>query len=59
MANKQVGVTQPGRLHVDENFATDRRGDVHVLEIKPVTECVQDKCLHVWPQVCDNRDRYV
>ena len=56
---KQVGVTQPRRLHVDKNFASDRRGDVHVLEIEPMTECVQDKCFHIWPRVCDNHDRYV
>ena len=44
---QQVGVTQPGRSHVDEDFAPDRRGDVHVFEIKTVTECVQYKRLHV------------
>ncbi len=46
---EQVGVTQPGRLHVHENFAPDRRSDVNVLEVEPTTECVEYKCLHVWP----------
>ena len=46
-SEKQVGVTQPRSLHVDENFASDRRGDVHVFKIKPVTERVQDQCFHV------------
>jgi hypothetical protein len=43
---KQVRVTQPGRAHFDENFAPDGRGDVHVLEIEPATDCVEHKCLH-------------
>jgi hypothetical protein len=37
---EQIGVTQPRRLHVDENFAPDRRGDVHILEVEPTTDCV-------------------
>jgi len=35
---QQVGVTQPGRLHLDENFAPNRHGDVHILEVEPATE---------------------
>src|SRR5690242_14318157 len=56
---KQISVTQARRLHIDENFATYRRGDLHVLEIKSMAECVQDKCFHIWLQICDNLDRYV
>ena len=44
---QQVGVTQPRRSHVDQNFAPNRRGDIHVLEIEPATKCVKHKCLHV------------
>ena len=43
---EQVGVTQPGRLHVDENFATSWRGDLHVFEIKPTAQRIQDECFH-------------
>jgi hypothetical protein len=46
-SEKQVGVTQPGSLHVDQDFASDRRSDVHVFKIKPMTERVYDQCLHV------------
>ena len=45
-SEQHVGVTQPGRSHVDENFAPDGRGDVHVLEIEPATERVNHKRLH-------------
>jgi hypothetical protein len=46
---EQVSVTQTGRLHVDENFAPNGRGDIYVLEIEPTTERIQHKRLHVWP----------
>jgi hypothetical protein len=46
---EHVGVTQPGRLHVDENFVPNRRGDVYNLEVEPTTECVDYKRIHVWP----------
>jgi hypothetical protein len=46
---QQVGVAQPGRLHVDESFAPNRRGDLHNLEVEPTTECVNYKRIHVWP----------
>jgi hypothetical protein len=46
-SEQKVGMTQPGRSHLDENFAPNRRGDVHVLEIEPSTECVNYKCLHL------------
>jgi hypothetical protein len=58
-SEKQVGVTQPRSLHVDQDFASDRRSDVHVFKIKPMTERVYNQCLHVWKRVCDNLDRYV
>jgi hypothetical protein len=48
-SEKQVGVTQPGGLHIDENFASHRRSDVNVLEIEASTECIKDKRLHLWP----------
>jgi len=41
-SEKQVGVTQPRSLHVDEDFASDRRSDVNFFQIKPMTERVQD-----------------
>jgi hypothetical protein len=44
---EQVGVTQPGRSHVDENFAADRRGNVYVLEFESTAECVNYKRLHL------------
>jgi hypothetical protein len=58
-SEKQVRVTQPRSLHVDEDFASYWYGDLHVFEIKPMTERVQDQCFHVWARVCDNLDRYV
>jgi hypothetical protein len=48
-SEEKVGVTQARGLHVDEDFASDRRSDVHVLEIEPATECVNYKCLHLGP----------
>jgi hypothetical protein len=44
---QKVGMTQPRRLHVDEDFASDRGSDINVLEIEPTTECVDYKCLHL------------
>jgi hypothetical protein len=43
---QQVGMTQPSRVHIDQHFASDRRRDLHVLEIEPVPQRVNDKCLH-------------
>src|SRR5260370_19310322 len=48
-SEQKVGMTQAGRLHLDENFAPNRRSDVNVLEIEPATECVNYKCLHLGP----------
>ena len=39
-SEEQVCVTQTGRLHINENFAPNRRGNVHILEIEPVTDRV-------------------
>jgi hypothetical protein len=41
---RQVSVTQSGCLHIDGDFAPNRRGDVHVLEVEAATECVKYKC---------------
>jgi hypothetical protein len=46
---QQVGVAQARRLHIDENFAPYRRGDLNVLEIESSTECIKYKCLHLRP----------
>src|ERR1700735_907934 len=43
---KQVGVAEACGLHVDEDFAPNRPGNVHVLEIEPEAERVNYKCLH-------------
>jgi len=32
---QQVGVTEPGRPDVDEHFASDRRRDIDLFNIKP------------------------
>jgi hypothetical protein len=56
---KQIGVTRPGGLQVDEDFASDRRSDVHVLEIEPATECVNYKRLHLWPPCSCTRTNLV
>jgi hypothetical protein len=37
---QKVGVTQPRRLHLNQNFAPDRRGDVDVLDVESVTDCI-------------------
>jgi hypothetical protein len=34
-------------LHVEKDFATYWGGNLHILEIKPMTQCVQDKCFHI------------
>jgi hypothetical protein len=34
---QQVGVAQARRLHIDEHFASYRRGDLNVLEIESST----------------------
>ena len=37
-SEKQVGVTQPRGLHIDENLASYRRCYLNVLEIEPTTD---------------------
>ena len=44
---QQIGVTQPGRSHFDEDLAPDRRRNVHVIEFESTTECVNYKRLHL------------
>src|SRR5581483_6885226 len=44
---QQVGVTQAGRLHLYQNFASHRCGDVDVFEIESAPKCVEYKCLHL------------
>jgi hypothetical protein len=44
---QQIGVTQPGCLDVDKNFAPNRHGNVNVLEIEAATERTQHKSLHL------------
>src|SRR6476661_9493754 len=39
-------MTEPGGVHIDENFAPDRRGDVDVVEVEATTERVDDQRLH-------------
>ena len=52
---QQVGVTEPGRLHVDQNFAPNRCGDVDVFEIESASECIDDKRFHPWHPLCAAR----
>jgi hypothetical protein len=44
---QKVGMTQARGLHIDENFAPNRGGNVHVLEVEPATKCVNYKCLQL------------
>jgi hypothetical protein len=41
-----VGVTESGRLHVDQNFAPHRGSDIDVFKIKSVSECIDDERFH-------------
>ena len=34
-------------MDVDKHFATNWRGDVNLVEIKPAAQPVQDQCFHV------------
>ena len=58
-SEQKVRMTQPRGLHVDEDFASERRSDINVFEIEPAAECVNYKCFHIWARVCDNHERYV
>ncbi len=42
-------MTQPGCLHLDEHFAPNRQGNVHILKVEPAAECVNDKRFHLRP----------
>jgi hypothetical protein len=44
---EQVSVTQPGRLYVDENFAPNGRGDIHILDLETATERVNYQRFHM------------
>jgi hypothetical protein len=46
-SEQKIGVTQADRLHVNKSFAPDRRGDVHILEVEPTTQCVKYQRLYV------------
>ena len=46
-SKQEVGVAQARRLHIHEDFASYRRGNLNVLEIEPSTECIYYKCLHL------------
>ena len=48
-SKQKVGMTQAGRLHLDENFAPNRRRDVNVLEVEPAAERVNYKSFHLGP----------
>ena len=48
-SEQQVGVTEPGGSHVDQNFPSDGCGNVDLFEIESATGCVDDKRLHVRP----------
>lgn len=43
---REIGVAESGRPHVNEHFTPDRRGDLDVFDVKPATECVNDKRSH-------------
>ena len=43
---QKIGVTQPGRAHVDENFAPNGRRYVHILKVEASTERVNYQRLH-------------
>src|SRR5579871_854673 len=45
-SKQQVGVAQARCLHIDENFASYRRGDLNVLEIESSTDRIEYKGLH-------------
>jgi len=39
-SKQKIGMTKARRLHVDKHFTTYWRGDLHLFEIKPMTQCV-------------------
>jgi len=46
---QQVGVTEPGSLHIDQHFAPYRPGDVDVFQLESLSERVEDQRLHLPP----------
>jgi hypothetical protein len=46
---EQVRVAQPGRSHINQDLTPYRRGNLHILEIEPMADRVNDKRLHVRP----------
>jgi hypothetical protein len=49
MSEKRAVRHSPEFLHLDQIFAFQRRGNVHVLKVEPATEFVKYKGLHLWP----------
>ena len=43
---QQVGVTKTGCLHIDQNFAANRRRDIDVFKVESASERVNNKCFH-------------
>jgi hypothetical protein len=44
-----VGVAQPGRLDVDQDFTVDRFGDGDVLDDESGSGRIHDGCFHICP----------
>ena len=40
-------MTETRRLYVNKNFVTYWSGDLDILEIKPMTQCVHDERFHI------------
>jgi hypothetical protein len=45
---QQIRVAQSGGLYADEDFAFHRCGDIDLLEIEALAECIEDKSFHVY-----------
>jgi len=39
---EQIGMTQPGGLNIDQNFATHRLGDVDLFDVESTPERIKD-----------------
>ena len=48
-SEQQIGMTESGRLHIDQHFAPHRRGDVDVFPIEAMPERIEDKGRHRKP----------
>ena len=46
-SEQQIGMTESGRLHVDQDFASHRRGNVDVFHIEATPDRIEDKGLHL------------